>query len=64
MKKSKATANSEIRTAAGLAGVKMWQIADQLGIHDTNFSKMLRHELPAEEKARILTIIAVLSAGV
>lgn len=46
--------NISIRQAAEEAGVKLWQIADKLGINDGNFSRKLRHELPEVEKQRIL----------
>lgn len=50
--------NQEIRETAKKAGVKLWQIADELGILDVNFSKLLRHELSEEKKAEICSIIA------
>ena len=49
--------NVEIRSSAKSAGVKMWQIAEELHIQDSAFSRKLRHELPMEEKEKILTII-------
>mgnify|MGYP001107294511 FL=1 len=49
--------NFDIRFAAGKAGVKLWQIADALGMADSNFSRKLRKELPDEEKAKIFEII-------
>ncbi|WP_187116777.1 hypothetical protein [Anaerotruncus rubiinfantis] len=55
--------NREIRLAAADAGVKLWQIADKLGIADCNFSRKLRRELPEEEKERIRQIIAELKEG-
>ena len=54
-------ANQDIKLAAAGAGVKLWQIADALGVNDGNFSRKLRHELTAEEKAQILEIIDALS---
>lgn len=53
--------NRELKLAAAGAGVRMWQIADELGIMDCNLSRKLRHELPAEEKQKILEIIKKLS---
>lgn len=53
--------NNEIRQAAKAAGVKLWQVADAVGLNDGNFSRKLRHELPDEEKQQILTIIQQLS---
>lgn len=55
------TANKEIRDAAKASGVRLWQIAAALGISDAHFSRKLRHELPADEQARILDVIADLS---
>lgn len=52
--------NHDIKEAAKKAGVKLWQIADKLGINDGNFSRKLRKELSPEEKQKILDIIAEL----
>ena len=54
-------ANKEIKLAAAGAGVRMWQIADELGILDCNLSRKLRHELTSEQKTEILAIIKKLS---
>lgn len=53
-------ANKDIRLAAGAKGLKLWQIADALGITDSYFSRKLRKELPPEEKEKIFTLIAQL----
>ncbi len=50
-------ANNIIRTRAKETGVKLWQIADKLGINDGNLSRKLRHELPEAEQTKILNII-------
>lgn len=50
-------ANLDIRRTAAGAGVKLWQIADKLGIVDSTLSRKLRHELKEEEKQKILAII-------
>ncbi len=55
--------NFDVRKAAQTAGVRLWQIADELGINDGNFSRKLRKELSAEEKAKIYAIIAQLSSA-
>lgn len=52
--------NTDIRTEASNSGVKLWQIAEKLGINDGNFSRKLRKELNPEEKAKIRAIIAEL----
>ncbi len=49
--------NKEIREAAAEAGVRLWEIADRLGLTDGNFSRKLRHELPDTERERVLSII-------
>lgn len=54
-------ANKDIKLAAAGAGVRMWQIADELGIRDCNLSRKLRHEISDDEKERIFTIIEKLS---
>ena len=52
--------NQDIRTEVKIAGLKLWQIAEQYGCTDGNFSRKLRHELPPEQKAKIRSIIAKL----
>lgn len=49
--------NIDIRMEAQRAGVKLWQIADELGLSDCNFSRKLRKELPDAEKEKIRQII-------
>ena len=57
----KNTANQDIRTAATNAGVKLWQIADKLGMNDGNFCRKLRKELTDGEKSEIVKIIRNIS---
>ena len=57
------TANKDIRTAAFANGVRLWQVAAELGVSDFTLSRKLRYELPTEEKEKILDIIENLSAG-
>ena len=56
--------NQDIRSTAAVAGVKLWEIADALGIADSSFSRKLRKELPQEEKEKIFSIIKKLSQEV
>lgn len=49
--------NLDIREMAEKSNVKLWRIADYLGITDGNFSRKLRKELPEAEKQKILTAI-------
>ncbi|MBQ0037296.1 MAG: hypothetical protein KBS74_01340 [Clostridiales bacterium] len=54
-------ANQDIRFMAADSGVKLWQVADALGIADCSLSRKLRHELGAEEKRKIKEIIQKLA---
>lgn len=49
--------NLDIRTVAEKSNVKLWRIAEYLGITDGNFSRKLRKELPEAEKQKIFQII-------
>lgn len=53
--------NKDIRRTAAAAGVRLWQVAYELGIADCNFSRKLRRELPEEDKRKIMDIIERLS---
>ena len=55
--------NDRIRNEAKRKGVRLWQIADQLGLADCNFSRKLRHELPKEDREKILQIINEIAGG-
>ena len=50
-------ANKEIRCAAGGCGIRLWQVADALGMNESAFSRKMRKELSQEEKEKILSII-------
>jgi excisionase family DNA binding protein len=56
-------ANQTIRKLASAKGVKMWQIADAIGMWDTAFSRKLRHELPEQEQQKIMEIIEQIATG-
>ena len=56
-------ANMKIRAKARNSGVRLWQIADALGMQESLFSKKLRKELPEDEQERILNIIDDLAKG-
>ena len=55
--------NKKIRDEARTCRVKLWQVAEQIGITDGNFSRKLRKELPEEEQALIIGIIHKLADG-
>lgn len=56
-------ANMKIREKAKNSGVRLWQIADALGVQESLFSKKLRKELTEEEQEKILSIIDDLEKG-
>lgn len=56
-------ANIKIREKARSNGVRLWQIADALGIQESAFSKKLRKELSEEDQEKIMSIIDDLSKG-
>lgn len=55
-------ANQDIRAIAREHRVRMWEIAMELGIQESYFSKKMRQELPEKEKKQIVSIIERLSA--
>ena len=57
-------ANQDIRRAAGAAGIRLWQIAVEMGITDSYLSRKMRVELSSDEKEKMLKIIQLLSAEV
>jgi len=56
--------NDDIRFMAAGAGVKLWQVAEVLGIPDSSLSRRLRRELPEAEKLKIREIIDELAGEV
>ncbi len=56
------TNNMDIKRRAKQNGVHLWEVADKLGIIDSNFSRKLRKELPDSEKQEIFKIIDEISA--
>lgn len=55
--------NKDIRLLAAGAGVKLWEIAVELGITNSTFSRVLRKELTPEKKEEMREIITRLSKG-
>lgn len=49
--------NGAIREAAKAKGVRMWRIAEAMGINEAVFSRKLRYELPEKEAQKILAVI-------
>ncbi len=60
--RSDAMNNADLRARAKKKSVLLWQVAERLNISDTQFSKMLRHELPKEKKKEALEAIEAIAA--
>lgn len=56
------TKNYDVREYAVKNGVYLYEIAEQLGMNDSNFSRKLRKEFTHDEKARIFQIIETIAA--
>lgn len=50
-------ANEKVRAAIDKAGLMYWQIAAQIGIADTTFTKWLRIDLSDEKRELIMDAI-------
>ena len=55
--------NSRIKEMAKEKKVKLWEIADQLGITDATFSRKLRKELSQDQREQCMEIIEKISAN-
>ena len=55
--------NNDVKIYAKKHGVFLWEIAEAIGLADSNFSRKLRRELPADEKQKILAIIDEIAAA-
>ena len=55
--------NAEIRETAKRSGVKLWQVAEEIGMSDAAFSRKLRHELADKDRERVLNAIERLATG-
>ena len=49
--------NRKVRETARSSGVRLWQIADHLGVSEAWMTRKLRHQLSPEDEKRILDII-------
>lgn len=55
--------NERIRNAIKNNGLRHWEVADALGISEATFVRMMRHELPDEDRDRILEVIKRMQGG-
>lgn len=53
--------NFDIRRAAKENNVKLWEIAEAIGLAESTFSRKLRRELPSDQRDHILRVIANLA---
>ena len=49
--------NMDVRAKAAMYGIRMWELAEELGIFDSSLSRKMRKELPDEEKKKIFDAI-------
>lgn len=50
-------ANQDLRMALKKKGRRQWQLADALEIREEKLARVLRYELPEEEKKKMLNAI-------
>lgn len=56
-------ANTLFREEAKKHKVRHWEVADAIGMHDSNFCRNLRKELPAHEQAKLINIVHEIAAN-
>lgn len=49
--------NSEIRARANEKRVRLWEVAEYLKLPEGSFSRKLRHELPQQEREKVIAAI-------
>ena len=49
--------NIDVRQAIRASGLCAYQVADLIGMSETGFSRLMRHELPEKRKKEILNAI-------
>lgn len=49
--------NEDIKNIAKENNIRLWRVAEKLGVSDSNFSRMLRYKLSKEDKDRILAAV-------
>lgn len=53
--------NEDIKNIAKENNIRLWRVAERLGVSDSNFSRMLRYKLSKEDRKKILEIIKELT---
>jgi hypothetical protein len=54
---------AEIKTTIKAAGLKLWQVAEEMGMNDGNFSRKLRNDFSDEDTEKVLNIIEKLKTA-
>ena len=49
--------NQKVKAALAEAGLRQWQLARLMGIHEVTLSHRMRDELPEEEQERLVKLI-------
>ncbi len=49
--------NARIRQAASANKVKLWQVAEAMGVAESTFHRYMRHELPEKKQEEIIAMI-------
>ena len=55
--------NKDLRDYARVKDVKLWEVAEKIGICDSNFSRLLRRELSTERKEELKRFIDEIEGG-
>ena len=56
-RRGQAVKNAKVKVALIENGMKQWQLAQLMGVHEATLSKRMREELPAEEQDRMIDLI-------
>ena len=54
---------SEIKASIKAAGLKLWQVAKEMGMNDGNFSRKLRNDFSDEDTEKVLNAIEKLKTA-
>ena len=56
-RRGQAVKNAKVKVALIENGMKQWQLAQLMGVHEATLSKRMREELPSEEQDRMIDLI-------
>ena len=54
--------NSSVKAALKQNAVYQWEVAEELGIPETSFSRLLRHELSEDDREKVMMAIENIAA--